>query len=171
MPDDFHLEPPPNDPESRAKRRREMERKAIVIRGENTLFNAASWQLFLDWVEEGRSIEDIDQSDLLPSWSTLRRWMRGNDELLKQYRDARDFSADAFEGKIVHLLEQELDKGEVPAARLKFDVVKHLTATRSPKRYGTKSSHEVSGPDGGSIPITEIRRVIIRNGDTANTDS
>lgn len=165
MSEDFHLEPPPNDPESRAQRRRKMERQAIVVRGENTLFNMASWQLFLDWVEDGKSVEEIDQSDLLPSWSTLRRWMRGNDELTQQYRDARAFSADLYESKIVSLLDANIDKSEVAALRLKFDVVKHLTATRDPKRYGTKSSHEVSGPDGGAIPITEIKRVIIRNGE------
>lgn len=161
MSDDFVLEPPPDDPKSRSERRRQMERKAIVIRGEDTLFNEASWQLFLEWIEDGRSVEEIDQSDLFPSWSTLRRWMRGNEDLTNQYWAARALSADVYESKIVQLLDQDLHKDDVPGAKLKFEIVKHLTSTRNPKRFGSKATHEVSGPDGGAVPITEIRRVIV----------
>ena len=158
---DFHLEPPP-EPQSFESRRRALERRAHEISGDGALFNEASWNLVLELIEEGYTVKEIDDNADLPSWSTIRRWMRSEPERMEQYREARDVSADTMESEILGLAKYTNDKEDVPAAKFKFDVLKFAMARRAPKRYGDKISQEVSGPDGGAIPMTEIRRIIVK---------
>ena len=159
--DDFELTPPP-DPQSYEQRKKSLEQRAREISGEGVLFNEASWQLVLDLIEEGYTVEEIDENKDLPSWSTIRRWIRAEPTRRDQYRAAREMSADTFESQILGLAKYTHDPKDVPAAKFKFDVLKFSMARRAPKQYGDKISQEVSGPDGGAIPITEIRRVIVK---------
>lgn len=159
--DDFNLSPPP-EPQSYDDRKKSLEQRAREISGEGVIFNEASWNLVLDLIEDGYTVEEIDENIDLPSWSTIRRWIRSSPERQEQYRQARDMSADVYESQILGLAKYTNDKNDVPAANFKFSVLKFAMARRAPKRYGDKVSQEISGPDGGAIPITEIKRVIVR---------
>lgn len=158
---DFKLTPPP-EPQSYDDRRRDLERRAREISGDGVLFNQASWDLVLELIEEGYTVAEINDNPDLPSWSTIRRWMRSDPERTAQYHEARKLSADVYEGQILDLAKYTNEAADVPAAKFKFDVLKFAMSKRAPKQYGDKISQEVSGPDGGAIPITEIRRVIVK---------
>lgn len=133
--DDFELIPPPNS-ESYDARRKKLERRAREISGDGVLFNQASWDLVLDLIEDGYTIQEIDDNEDLPSWSTIRRWMRNDEERRAQYVAARVLSGDAFEGQLLGIARNTFDKDDVPAARLRADILKWTMARRAPRVYG-----------------------------------
>lgn len=147
---DFKLTPPP-EPESYEDRKRNLERRAREISGDGVLFNEASWNLVLDLIEEGYTVDEINDNNDLPSWSTIRRWIRSEPERLAQYRLAREFSADTFESQILGLAKYTNEATEVAAAKFKFDVLKFAMSKRAPKQYGDKISQELTGADGKAL--------------------
>lgn len=132
---DFELTPPP-DYESYDARRVRMERRAREIEGDGVLFNEASWAVFLDLIEEGYTSTEIDECEALPSWSTIRKWMRAEPERRAQYRQARSLSGDALEGQLLGLAMATVDKDDVPVNKFKADTLKWVMARRSPRDYG-----------------------------------
>ena len=133
--DDFELVPPSDNPSYDA-RKAKLERRAREIEGDGVLFNEASWNLVLDLIEDGYTIQEIDDNPDLPSWSTIRRWMRNNDERRSQYQAARVLSGDAFEGQLLGIARNTFDKDDVPAARFRADILKWAMARRAPRVYG-----------------------------------
>lgn len=137
--DDFELIPPP-DNESYNARRAKLERRAREIEGDGVLFNEASWNLVLDLIEDGYTTTEIDDNDDLPSWSTIRRWMRADDKRREQYLAARVLSGDALEGQLLGIARNTFDKDDVPASRLRADILKWVMARRSPRVYGDQKN-------------------------------
>lgn len=133
--DEFELIPPP-DTSSYDARRIKMERRAREIEGDGVLFNEASWSLVLELIEDGYSTIEIDDHPDLPSWSTIRRWMRGNGERLAQYKAARGLSGDALESQLIGLVMATVDKDDVAVNKFKADNLKWIMARRSPREYG-----------------------------------
>lgn len=145
----FTLEPPPEHI-TREDRRRALERRAREISGDSVLFNEASWQLVLDMIEDGFTIEEINDNPDLPSWSTIRRWIRSSPEREDQYKASRDLSADMLESQLMGLVRYVTDKDDVPAAKLQADTLKWIIPRRS-RRYMDKVGQELSGPNGAAL--------------------
>ena len=137
--DDFELIPPP-DRESYDARKARLERRAREIEGDGVLFNDSSWNLVLDLIEDGFTTLEIDDNPDLPSWSTIRRWMRAEPERRAQYMAARVLSGDALEAQLLGIARHTFDKDDVPAARLKADILKWAMARRAPKIYGDQKN-------------------------------
>jgi len=49
-----------------------------------------------------------ETSDTLPSWSTVLRFVRENDEAYKRYREARQLQAETMRDQILALVEAPL---------------------------------------------------------------
>lgn len=137
--DDFELTSPP-DKASYDARRAKLERRAREIEGDGVLFNQASWDLVLDLIEDGFTTLEIDENPDLPSWSTIRRWMRADQARRDQYRAARELSGDAFEAQLIGIGQNTFDKDDVPAARLRADILKWTMARRAPRVYGDQKN-------------------------------
>lgn len=85
----------------------------------------------------------------MPSIATVFKWMRTNEEFLKQYARAKQESADAMAEEILDSADESLVDAYksadvrgvnaiVQAHRLKIDTRKWLMAKMKPKKYGEK---------------------------------
>lgn len=143
--DVFILTPPePDDRVTREARRRALRAQAKEIISEGALFNAESWELFLTLIEEGYTLEEIAENTALPSWATLRRWIRSSPEREAEYKRARDVSADHLESRLLTLAYDTNDKEDVAVAKFKADIIKWVIPRRS-KRYSDRIEQEVTG--------------------------
>lgn len=152
----FTLEPPPEHI-TRDDRRRALEKRAREINGEGELFNEASWQLVLDLIEDGFTVEEINDNPDLPSWSTIRRWIRSDPARTEQYRAAREMSSDILESQMLGIARHIQDKDDVPAARLKITTIQWTIAKRAPKTYGDKTQMDAG-------PAPEQEKMVINGG-------
>lgn len=132
--DDFELIPPPDSPSYDA--RRERMRRIALERDEGVLFSQEAWDLVLDLIEDGYTTTEIDDYRDLPSWATIRRWMRADPSRRDQYRAAKEMSGDALESQLLGIARTTFEKDDVPAARLRADILKHTMARRSPRAFG-----------------------------------
>lgn len=56
---------------------------------------------------------------------------------------AKKARADIFYEKIVDSVDEELEKAEVPGAKLRFEKLKYAAAIDNPDKYGEKSKHQI----------------------------
>lgn len=135
--DDFQLEPPPENI-SYEDRRRALETRAREIRGsDGALFNEASWQLVLDLIEEGYTVEEINDCKDLPSWSTIRRWIRADPERALQYKQARELSSDTLESQVIALARYATND-DYRVRQFQANTILKIMAYRAPRSYGSK---------------------------------
>lgn len=102
-------------------------------------------------IEEGGTIRSICGQDGFPDWTTVRRWLRDNEDFRTQYAHAREVSADALEMELMETAESAVDRDSAAAARVKVDALKWIMSKRAPKVYGDKVTQEHTGPDGGPV--------------------
>ena len=152
----FTLEPPP-EKITREDRRRALERRAREISGEGELFNEASWQLVLELIEDGYTVEEINANDDLPSWSTIRRWIKSDPARIEQYRVAREMSADILESQMLDIARYTQEKDDVPAANLKIRTIQYVISKRAPKTYGDKAQMDTG-------PAPEREKIVVKGG-------
>ena len=108
-----------------------------------------------------------------PSAVTIYNWLATNEEFLKQYARAKERYADRVAEEIIEIaddssedeifIEADEESGKsakkvmnnefVQRSRLRVDARKWIAARLAPKKYGDKMQQEVSGPDGGAIPV------------------
>lgn len=141
----FILTPPePDDKVTKEARRRALRAQAREVISEGELFNPDSWELFLQLIEDGLTLEEISENQSLPSMTTLRRWIRSSPEREAEYKRARDISADQLESQLLTLALTTTEREDVPAAKFKADVYKWIIPRRS-KRYSDRIEQEVTG--------------------------
>lgn len=102
---------------------------------------------------DGESLRAICRSDGMPAMSMVFRWLQAHPSFREQYTDAREAQADA-------LVEDMLDISDTPSGdakrdRLRVDTRKWIASKMKPKKYGDRTQHEISGPDGGPVAIDE----------------
>ncbi len=103
---------------------------------------------------QGKSLRTVCKGDDMPSGATVFKWMRTNEEFLKQYARAKEASADALLEEIYDIaddgrndfMEDEYMKGKTPGyqlngeniqrSRLRVDVRKWAASKLKPKKYG-----------------------------------
>lgn len=106
----------------------------------------------------------------MPSRSAFLNWLREDEDVLRQYTRAREHQADFLVDEILEISDDGkrdykrdadgnivVDHDHIARARLRVDSRKWFASKVLPKKYGDKSTHEHSGPDGNPI---EIRPVI-----------
>ena len=97
---------------------------------------------------------------------------RSNEEFRHQYENAKAEAADFLAEEMVEIADNGTNdymdslgddaglayryNGEhVQRSRLRIDARKWIASKLKPKKYGDKIAQELSGPDGGPIPVTE----------------
>lgn len=111
-----------------------------------------------EWVAEGRSLNSwIKGEDGRPAWSTVCRWLEGNEEFRKNYARAREMAMDLMVEEILAIADDEtedwfmtkkgavVDETAIGRSRLKIDARKWVMAKMLPKKYGDKVEVEHSG--------------------------
>ena len=114
----------------------------------------------------GKSMRKVCEAEDLPHVRTIFKWLRTNDEFRQQYETAKDEAADLFAEEIIEIADDssgdrdedgKSQKEYVQRSRLRVDARKWVASKLKPKKYGDKTQTEVSGPDGGPIPILPFR--------------
>jgi hypothetical protein len=86
---------------------------------------------------EGKSLVKILKSPKMPSYSTVMKWLRLNDEFAKSYAHAREDSADNDFDNVRDIGEQvRAGLIDPSAARVAIDALKWTAGQMRPKKYG-----------------------------------
>lgn len=99
-----------------------------------------------DRLAKGESLKSItgsDRDDWMPSETTVRRWLAGeeewNEEFRRQYAHAREAQADTYFEEIVDIADEPVTESvEVQRNRLRMDARKWVASKLAPKKYGDK---------------------------------
>lgn len=95
----------------------------------------------------------------MPSDTAVRGWAL--DDLhgfSSRYTRARELGLDVHADRILHIGEN-VDKEDVPRARLDFDAKRWYLSKLAPKRYGDATTLKHADPDGNvlRVQITEVK--------------
>jgi hypothetical protein len=114
----------------------------------------------------GRSLVSILDSDDMPGYSTVMRWLDDYPEFRDKYARAAEQRAERMAEEILSISDEsgrdyvEGENGEqfngehVQRARLRVDSRKWLLAKMQPKKYGDKVTNEHTGAGGGPMELT-----------------
>lgn len=117
---------------------------------------------FVQIIADGGTLRG-SAAELGTTTTTLKRWLREDEELRAHYACAREDQADSFADEIIETSrDASLDPND---RRVRIDALKWAAGKRKPKVYGDKVTTEHSGPGGGDIII----RATI-GGPSANND-
>ncbi|GBQ46434.1 hypothetical protein AA18895_0762 [Acetobacter ghanensis DSM 18895] len=99
----------------------------------------------------------------MPGQSTVFGWLESSAyaDFRSRYAQARARAAEAFEDEIIDVARTATAE-DAAAKRLHVDTLKWVMSKRAPKVYGDKITQEHTGPDGGPVQVSEVRRVIVR---------
>lgn len=119
---------------------------------------------------KGESLRKICLDDDMPDLSSIFKWLAEHPEFSQQYARAREEQAETLADEIIDIADDgsndwmEINDPDNPGYRvngeainrskLRVDARKWVASKLKPKRYGEKVSQEISGPDGGDIPIS-----------------
>lgn len=112
--------------------------------------------MICDRIAEGESLRAICDDRDLPNWRTVFRWLENDASFASKYARAREFQAEVMDAKILAVAEKCTNETAL-ADRVKIGAFQWRASKLAPKRYGDKVTAEISGPDGGAIPVTAIR--------------
>lgn len=130
---------------------------------------------------EGKSLREVCRADDMPHESTVRAWaLEDREGFSTQYARAREIGYQAMADELMEIADDgrndwQLRLGEdgegipvlnsehVQRSRLRVDTRKWMLSKVLPKLYGDKVEHKVGGDPENPV-VTEIRRVIVRQG-------
>lgn len=109
--------------------------------------------------ESLRTITGADRDDFMPSETTVRRWLAGEEdwsaEFRRQYAHARDCQADHYAEEIIAIADctdVPLSRVDAPVPprdpqrdRLRIDARKWYASKLAPKKYGERQTIEHEG--------------------------
>lgn len=118
-----------------------------------------------EMLSEGKSLRSVCKEKGMPAAATVFKWMRENEEFLKQYARAKQESADAMAEEVIDIsddgtndwMEDQYMKGKSPGwkvngeavqrSKLRVDTRKWLMSKMKPKKYGDKIDMTTNGKD------------------------
>ncbi len=125
----------------------------------------------------GDSMRTVCKPGSMPDKATLFRWIRTKEDFRDQYTRAKQESADALTDEMIDIADDasndwmkhhdkdnegwKANGDHIQRSRLRIETRKWLSSKLKPKKYGEKVQQEITGPDGGPLEITEVRRKII----------
>lgn len=132
-------------------------------------------------IMDGQSIREIARAEDMPAASTIFLWLSKHPEFSEQYARAKEAQADRLAEEILEISDDGTNdwmsrnggddnpswsvNGEhIQRSRLRVDSRKWLMSKLAPKKYGDKLA--LAGDAENPVRIEEIRRVIVRAGDT-----
>jgi hypothetical protein len=130
--------------------------------------------LICERLADGESLRSICSEEEMPNKATVFRWLAANRAFSDQYARAREEQAESLADEIVSIADEGetksligkddetivvYDSTAVARNRLRVDARKWVASKLKPKRYGDKTTTELTGPDGGPVELIE-RRII-----------
>lgn len=115
----------------------------------------------------GESLRAICRDEEMPPESTVRGWVIDDvSGFYAQYARAREMGLDAMADEALEISDEPVgsldngatDSGSVNKQRLQVDTRKWLLSKLAPKKYGDKTSMELTGANGGPVEISDADR-------------
>jgi len=122
----------------------------------------------------GESLRAICRGKGMPSEATIRVWARDDVEgFYAQYARARDIGLDVLADETLAIADTPMEGVRIEKSkdgikevredmlghrRLQVDTRKWYLSKLAPKRYGDKTSMELTGADGGPVQISDTER-------------
>jgi hypothetical protein len=120
---------------------------------------------------EGRSLRSFCKLEIAPSKATVMRWMRDNEAFRDQYARAREDQAETLADEITDIADdgsndyttrmrgdeevEVVNTDHINRSRLRIDARKWFAGKVAPKKYGERSTTEITGKDGGPIEVID----------------
>lgn len=127
---------------------------AVGNSGRPSEYTQARADLICEMLANGMSLRTVCKHEGMPDGATVFKWMRTNEDFLKQYTRAKQESSDAMAEEILDIaddgrndwMEKQVgrttikvpDNEVLQRSRLRVDTRKWLMAKMKPKRYGDK---------------------------------
>lgn len=119
----------------------------------------------------GASLHKISDTEGFPSYGSILRWLKDDEQFRKEVEAARLIRAWHHEEEALKAADDATEKDEVPAARLKFDAHVWAAEVNNPAQYGKKTtvSGDLTRPIiftvVTGVPVKEDEKVIELNSD------
>ena len=107
-----------------------------------TAFDPALADEICDRIARGRGLISICNDPGMPTYSTVRKWLKEHDFFARDYARARVDQADAFADEIVEIADTEPDPNR---ARVRVEARKWTASKLRPQVYGDRVDISVQG--------------------------
>jgi hypothetical protein len=134
--------------------------------GRPTIFTPELADQICELIAQGKSLRYICSDDGFPGTSTVFRWLAENEAFRDQYARAREAQADALADEILDIADEtandwitdgngvdRVNAEAIARSRLRVDTRKWIASKLKPKRYGEKTTTEITGHDGGPVQV------------------
>jgi len=125
---------------------------------------------------DGRSLRSVCRDEGMPDKATVFRWLAEHEAFRDQYARAKEESADAMVDDMIDIADDSrndwmekagddagagwlLNGDHVQRTKVRIDTRKWIASKLKPKKYGDKVQQEVSGPNGGPVPMMVVTGV------------
>lgn len=118
-------------------------------------------QAVLDKLAAGQALHQICALSSMPARSTVMMWVANDvNGFSDQYAQARNAGLDVMADDVLRIADGRVGTNPVAVAanRLRFDARRWYLSKMAPKRYGEKTTTEITGADGGAILIDDAAR-------------
>lgn len=132
-------------------------------------------------IAAGESLRAVCRDPAMPEMRTVFRWMPANEGFRQQYEIAMEARAAAIFDEMMEIADTpvmgettteqpdgsiETKRGDmIQHRRLQIDARKWMLARMSPKKYGDRLAHEVTGEGGGAVMIQVVTGIDRNPGD------
>ena len=119
---------------------------------------------------KGQTLREVCREEGMPPESTVRRWAVDDVEgFSARYARAKELLHDHWADQIVEIADDStsdwaidergnnrVDNEAIQRSRLRVDTRKWLLSKLQPGKYGERQTHEVTGKNGGPIPLAQF---------------
>lgn len=124
----------------------------------------------IDGLSVGTPLRELCRQDGMPAWRTVYDWLQQDAELATRFARARELGFDAIAEEVLEIaddgtndwvkrrrqdgtIEDAVDTEHIQRSKLRIETRLKLLAKWSPKKYGDKIDHTLSGPDGAPVQV------------------
>ena len=123
----------------------------------------------VEWISTGKTLRDYCRQEGKPNWRTVYLWIEKDKDFATRIACAREMGHDAIAEDTLQIIDTEperivsdsgvrYDSAFVQWKKNQVELRLKLLAKWNPKKYGDKTSTEVTGADGGPIQIDDTER-------------
>jgi len=124
-------------------------------------YNEQITSLICEEVALGNALHKLcEERDDFPSEATVYRWLEEHPEFQEKYTRARERQAERRAEELIIIADTEKDAA---VARNRIDVRKWAAAKLLPKKYGDRTTTEITGANGAPIQLEAKRTINFEN--------
>ncbi len=143
----------------RGKKAKPVERK----RGRPSKYSEEITDVICEEIALGRALHKLcEERDDFPGEATVYRWLEEHSNFREKYIRARERQAERRAEELILIADTEKDAA---VARNMIDVRKWAAAKLLPKKYGDRTTTEITGANGAPIQLEAKRTIKLENMD------